>query len=129
VCKCTLENLEKTVAAAVPDRPKTRVERFEEKGSDVKLASYLLRDAYMNKVTTQLVITADSDLLTPMTFAVQQGVAVHSMIPNSRQRVDALESVVTSLRFLDLDLLSKSQLPELYQTSKGGVIRRPASWA
>lgn len=67
----------KAIDAARPDRPKTRVERFEEKGSDVNLASYLLRDAYLNKVTTQLVITGDSDLLTPMTFAVQQGVAVH----------------------------------------------------
>ena len=119
----------KSIAQAIPDKPKTKVQRFEEKGSDVNLASYLLRDAYTNSVENQLVVTGDSDLVTPIQFAVEHGLYVHSLIPNHKQRVDALEKAASELKFVDTELLNNSQLPEIYCTSKGGTIRKPQYWS
>ena len=120
---------ERAKTRALPDKPKTEVQRFEEKGSDVNLASFLLRDAYVGSVANQLVVTGDSDLLTPIKFAVDHGVQVHSLVPNPKQRVDALSLAASSLRFVEMDLLEQCQLPDLYSTRKGGAIRKPEGWS
>lgn len=114
---------------AFPDKPKTRVQRFEEKGSDVNLASYLLRDAYRKTVENQLVITGDSDLVTPIQFSVDSGITVHSLIPNPKQRVDALANAASNLRFVETELLNRCQLPGIYYLSKGGSVKKPPSWS
>ncbi len=48
-----------------PDVPKAQVYQFEEKGSDVNLASYLLRDSYSKRIDIAFIVTGDSDLKSP----------------------------------------------------------------
>ena len=47
---------------------KTGVQHFEEKGSDVNLATRLLVDAFTGATHTQVVVSSDSDLVAPMRY-------------------------------------------------------------
>jgi uncharacterized LabA/DUF88 family protein len=114
---------------ALPDVPKVQVTFMEEKGSDVGLASYLLRDAYQGKVQAALVVTGDSDLVTPIKFAVAHGMDVKTIVPNREINVDSLRSVSTYFEQLHVSKLASSQLPSNYVTPKGAIIKRPASWS
>src|SRR5215831_3668847 len=43
-----------------------KVEKAEEKGSDVNLATHLVRDAFLNEFDVAVVITNDTDLIEPI---------------------------------------------------------------
>jgi len=115
--------------ASAPDRPKAQVIDFEEKGSDVNLASHLLRDSYLATISAALVITGDSDLVLPILFAEEQGINVKVLVPNSKQNVYALRSVASRLEQLHRNELSHFQLPKTFVTSSGRQIVRPKEWA
>lgn len=56
-----------TRAAVVNPPPKTiEIYKTEEKGSDVNLGAHLLLDAFQDKFQAAIIITGDSDLLTPI---------------------------------------------------------------
>jgi uncharacterized LabA/DUF88 family protein len=113
---------------ALPDLPKARVFDMEEKGSDVNLASYLLRDSYLQNISGALVITGDSDLVTPVCFAVRQGIDVLVVVPNKRQSADSLRRASTSLEHLNSLVLIDHQLPKVFFTPRGRQIIRPKEW-
>jgi uncharacterized LabA/DUF88 family protein len=48
------------------------VDKTEEKGSDVNLASHLLRDAYTKRFEVAVLITNDSDLAEPVRIVAQE---------------------------------------------------------
>ena len=52
----------------------------EEKGSDVNLASYLLVDAFAQEYDVAIVVSNDSDLVTPITLVVPAAAALASSI-------------------------------------------------
>jgi len=72
----TLPNLEiilghfrtrKTLAKVVSPPPNTiRVYKTEEKGSDVNIAAHLLMDGFRNEYECAIVVSGDSDLVTPI---------------------------------------------------------------
>ena len=63
--------------------------KSEEKGSDVNLAAYLLRDAYRDACTCAVVISNDSDLLTPIRMAKADcGVIIGLIPPRPRGSVE-----------------------------------------
>ncbi len=111
-----------------PDVPKAQVYEFEEKGSDVNLASYLLRDSFTKSIDAAYVVTGDSDLVSPINFATQTGVATHVVVPGTGQNVDSLRAVANSLMPLDVRALPSHQFPEVFLTPSGRQIRRPNSW-
>jgi len=114
---------------AHPDVPKALVYEFEEKGSDVNLASFLLRDAFTRTVNEAYVITGDSDLVSPIKFAVQAGVPTHVIIPGTGRNVNDLKSVASSLRPLDVNVLPQHQFPNTIVTPKGRNITMPTAWS
>ena len=75
----TIPNLEiilgefrkRIVRMAVVNPPPNTIEVFktEEKGSDVNLAAHLLLDGFQNRYEAAIVITGDSDLITPIKMA------------------------------------------------------------
>lgn len=75
----TIPNLEiilgefrkRIVRMAVVNPPPKTIEVFktEEKGSDVNLAAHLLLDGFQNRYEAAIVITGDSDLITPIKMA------------------------------------------------------------
>jgi uncharacterized LabA/DUF88 family protein len=114
--------------SARPDSPKANVWDSKEKGSDVNLASYLMRDVFKLELRAALVITGDSDLITPIRFCVAEGADVHVVVPNKKQPASALRAAATSLRELHPSLLANHQLPRSFATLNGGNIIRPESW-
>ena len=110
------------------DLPKAQVTFYEEKGTDVNLASYLLRDAYKNKFSASLIVSGDADLVTPIRFAHEAGQHIKILIPNSGQRISALRSVCDEILVIDPEQLFLHQLPYFYKSPSGAVIQRPSSW-
>lgn len=115
--------------SAKPDVPMTKVVILGEKGSDVNLASHLLRDVYRGDIDRALVITGDSDLSIPILFTKSEGVTVHVVVPGDGQNSASLKSSASSLIRLDVELLRNNQFPDSYLTPSGGNIQKPRSWA
>lgn len=111
-----------------PDMPKANVYDMEEKGSDVNLASYLLRDCYGAGITSVLIITGDSDLVTPIRFATDIGVDTKVVVPNRRQPCEGLRGAAKGLIQLHPNLLETHQLPKTYFSPAGRQIVRPEEW-
>ncbi|MDH6238669.1 NYN domain-containing protein [Aurantimicrobium minutum] len=114
---------------ALPDVPKAHVWSFGEKGSDVNLASYLLRSILSNKLNSALVVTGDSDLTTPIHFCVEAGANVRVVIPNKQLGNAALRQAATTWFELHPSTLENFQLPRSFITPKGGNIVRPQEWS
>jgi hypothetical protein len=111
------------------------VEKTEEKGSDVNLASYLLLDAFDQDFDTALIISNDSDLVFAVAqvrerFALTVGVACpvfnRGRHPN-RELVGATNFNVNITRKRQR-LLRESQLPNPLYDADGREIRKPPSW-
>ena len=113
---------------ALPDLPMAKVLKMEEKGSDVNLASYLLRDAFMKNAKTALVITGDSDLATPIRFAGNTGMQITVLVPGSGQDVVELREAAFEVNRINLALLGEHQFPDIFFTASGRQIRRPREW-
>jgi uncharacterized LabA/DUF88 family protein len=116
-------------ARASPEIPKAYVFKMEEKGSDVNLGSFLLRDVYKNNLTSALIITGDSDLATPIRFAVEAGADVRVLVPGILVGVNELSSASTRVMKLESQLLAIHQLPQIVTSSSGRHIVRPESWS
>jgi hypothetical protein len=125
----TQRAIDRVWTLALPDSPKAFVWKMHEKGSDVNLASYLLRDAFRGEIAGALVITGDSDLVTPVKFAVAEGIFVQVVVPNRKQNCEALRAVASGLRQIHPVELADYLLPEIFITPKGGSIRRPQPWS
>jgi uncharacterized LabA/DUF88 family protein len=101
--------------------------KYDEKGSDVNLATYLLRDVAKGDCTTAIVVSNDSDLVEPIRVAQSEfGAAVYLINPQ-RRAVAELTRAATSARDLSLSTLAACQLPAQL-TDSVGTITRPADW-
>ena len=111
-----------------------RVLKREEKGSDVNLAAYLLVDAAADEYDTALVVSNDSDLLTPIRLAQERfgktiGVACpvfNDRHPNQQlvQQADFNVNITRKRR----RLLAASLFPDPVVDATGREISKPKSW-
>lgn len=111
-----------------PDAVKAHVYKMQEKGSDVNLASFLLKEAFLERTKNLLVITGDSDLVTPIKMAVEFGAFVRTAIPNGGQSSDALNRVSSSIVRLEESHLEGCALPKPFLTTSGRQISPPKEW-
>lgn len=111
-----------------PDRPRTvEVIKTEEKGSDVNLATYLLRDAFMGRCGTAVVVSNDSDLREAVRIAcTDAGIKVGIINPHpARHRSQLLRG--TFFKQLRPNVLAGCQLAPALRDNRG-TIRKPAAW-
>lgn len=120
--------LDRASLKAEPDAVKTHVYKMQEKGSDVNLASFLLKEVFLERTKNLLVITGDSDLVTPIKMAVEIGAYVRTAIPNGRQSSDALNRVSSSIVRLEESHLEGCALPKPFETVSGRQISPPKEW-
>lgn len=113
---------------SAPDLPKSLVWKYGEKGSDVNLASYLLRDVYTSGIEGALVISGDSDLATPIRISREQGVFMHTLHPRKGAGSAELKSASSRFEELHISWLAGAQLQRSYLTRSGGNIVRPDEW-
>ena len=104
-----------------------RVLKTEEKGSDVNIAAHLLLDAHLARFDQALVISNDSDLLTPIRF-VRRNFRKRVGILNPHERPSqVLLREADFLRRIRLGAVAAAQFPE-QMSDKNGTFKKPAKW-
>jgi uncharacterized LabA/DUF88 family protein len=101
--------------------------KSEEKGSDVALGAYLLRDSYVGDMDLAVVITNDTDLVTPLQIArdeVGMTIALVSPYKLAHRDLEANADVVKKLRRKPV---AGSLLPWTMRDEKG-EIHCPEAW-
>ena len=105
-----------------------KVIKTEEKGSDVNLATHLVRDAFLNTFDVAVLLTNDSDLVEPIKVVRKEtgkdvGLLVPVKYPNAS--LTAAASFVLHLR---PGHLAQAQFPQVLALPDGKVVQRPPSW-
>lgn len=109
-----------------PDAVISEVHTMEEKGSDVNLAVHLLNDAWKGSFDTAVVISNDTDLVTPIRMvSVEQGKPVFVVCPSGRRMASPLAQVATHKRHVRRGMLRAAQFPV---NIPGLSISKPATW-
>lgn len=109
-------------------RRMVRVIKFEEKGSDVNLASHLLMDAHRKDYEQAVIITNDSDLAMPIEIVTKEmGLRVGILNPheNHSKRLKPLASFLGRIRESDL---ASAQFDEMLEDAIG-TIHKPPKWS
>lgn len=106
----------------------SRILKFEEKGSDVNLATYLLLDAFRKDFECAVVVSNDSDLTGPIHVVRRElGLAVGVVNPHPKPAIQ-LQRVAKFLLQLTPVVLSRSQFPARITDAHGRQITKPNSW-
>jgi len=106
---------------------KVWVDKTEEKGSDVNLASHLLRDAYGKKFEVAVLITNDSDLAEPVRIVAEEiGLPVGIINPHQFHSRE-LRQYATFLKRIRQGDLASSQFPKTV-TDRKGTFAKPVGW-
>lgn len=102
---------------------------YEEKMTDVNIAMQLLADAFDDHFDTALVISADSDLTTPVRQVRARFPAKRIIVaqPPGRNSVQ-LAGAATAAFTISETKVRQNQLPAAVTTASGYVIQRPAHW-
>ena len=116
--------------------------RNEEKGSDVNLASHLVRDAFVDAFDAAVIVTNDTDLVEPMRvarFEANKHVILLSPIARrapkdkrtgKRPRPSkSLRDAASAILHIHNNHLKQAQLPDVVLDSNGHEIRRPIDWS
>ncbi len=99
----------------------------EEKGSDVNLASYLLLDGFENQYDLAVVISNDSDLVTPIRMTrIRLGKQVGVFDPSHRKSFE-LSNAASWYRRLRKGPLRASLFPDTIEDAQG-FITKPKGW-
>jgi len=102
---------------------------FEEKETDVNIASALIRDAVRDHYDTALLISADADLA-PAVATVKQLVPAKRItvgFPPGRHS-DVLRRTCDAAFFVGTDKVRAAQLPDKIVLPSGVVLERPPYW-
>ncbi len=104
------------------------VQKTEEKGSDVNLASLLLIDGFGRDFQSALVISNDSDLVEPIRFVRQRlNRPCHVIHPHATE-VRTLRRAATTYLQLDAEVLTECQFAPTLTDSAGRTITKPRTW-
>ena len=116
------------LAHPVPGGPDmVQVIKTEEKGSDVNLATALLRDAYEGYFDVAVIVSGDSDLLAPVEIVKNRlGKPVGILNPQKRP-CSVLKQAASFYEQLTPSVLAASQFPDPMQDSVG-TFSKPACW-
>lgn len=101
--------------------------KSEEKGSDVNLAAHLLRDAYRGHCECAVIVSNDSDLLTPIRMAKQDCGTVIGLVPPRLKGSIELKALADFKIDPRLHLLASSQLSDPVVTSDDRI-HKPTNW-
>lgn len=104
-----------------------RVWNIEEKGSDVNLASYLLRNGFLGEYDAAVVSSDDSDLVEPIRIVrrdIGKPVGIVQLRPKNAFAAEG-DFRIHPRRWH----FERSQLPLESPSSDGGIVRKPPEWS
>lgn len=102
---------------------------YEEKMTDVNIAVQLLADAFDGEFDTALIISADSDLASPVRFVLERFPHKRIIVaqPPGRNSVELAISATAAFT-ISQTKVRQNQLPERITNSAGVVLERPVTW-
>lgn len=106
---------------------KVWVLKSEEKGSDVNLAAHLLRDAYNKHCACAVIVSNDSDLLTPIHMAKADCGLIIGLVPPRAKGSIALKALADFKIDVRTHVLAQSQFPGDVTTATG-MVHKPVDW-
>jgi len=106
---------------------KVWVDKTEEKGSDVNLASHLLRDAYLKRFEVAVLITNDSDLAEPVRIVAQELKLPIGILNPHQFHSRELRQYATFIKRIRQGELASSQFPPTL-TDRKGTFSKPIGW-
>ena len=113
--------------AGVTPPQRVWVEKTEEKGSDVNLASHLVHDAFRKQFEVAVLITNDSDLAEPVRIVTKElNMPVGILNPHQHHSKE-LQRYATFVKRIRQAHLVASQFPSPLHDGKG-VFSKPADW-
>ncbi len=104
-----------------------RVIKTEEKGSDVNLASHMLRDGFRGSYEAAVLVTNDSDLIEPIRIVREELGLVVGILNPHKKASRVLHKHASFKKPIRAGVLSSSQFPVEIHDQKG-LIRKPAQW-
>ena len=115
-----------TIPQFIPPYPVVaKVWKTEEKGSDVNLASHLIRDACRGSFDVAAVLSNDTDLVEPIRIVTQDLDLPVGLLCPVPQPAAGLAQVASFIRHIRVQHLQVAQFPDMIP---GTDIARPASW-
>lgn len=106
---------------------KVWVDKTEEKGSDVNIATHLLHDAFLKKFEVAVLVTNDSDLVEPVRI-VRSGLNLPVGILNPQQHHSAvLKNEATFMKRIRQPDVAACQFPSVMNDAKG-QFHKPPTW-
>jgi uncharacterized LabA/DUF88 family protein len=111
--------------AAVTPPKRVWVEKTEEKGSDVNLASHLVRDAFCKQFEVAVLITNDSDLAEPVRIVAEELHMPIGILNPHQHHSRELQRYATFVKRIRQGHLVASQFPAMLRDAKG-MFSRPA---
>jgi uncharacterized LabA/DUF88 family protein len=107
--------------------PLVRVIKTEEKGSDVNLATHLLKDGYSGDFDCAVIVSNDSDLVEPVKVVrYDLGKVVGVLYPHMRASWE-LRQHATFIKQIRKGVLAASQFPPVLRDAQG-TFHKPATW-
>lgn len=101
---------------------------WEGKGSDVNLATVLLRDAFLGEFEQAVVVSNDSDLAGAVRVVrVDAGLPVQVVSPHATA-TKAMRRAASAWRVLDQAMLANHPLPPTIPLPDGTVLLKPRDW-
>lgn len=102
---------------------------YEEKKTDVNIASHILMDAFHQKHDRIYVVSGDSDLVPAVEMVKELNACPTIIIANPpRRKSDELCNVADGWFSISEKKFQLSQLPEMVRSKKGAKLTRPAEW-
>jgi len=103
------------------------VDKTEEKGSDVNLATHLVRDAFRKRFDLAVLVTNDSDLAEPVRIVTKDlGLPVGILNPH-QYHSQVLKRLATFVKRIRQSDLHASQFSATLTDAKG-AFHKPSSW-
>ena len=104
-----------------------KVIKTEEKGSDVNLASHLLRDAHLKSFECAVIMSGDSDLKTPVVIVKQDLKLPVGVVNPQRKPCQALKDTATFYKHIRTSALQLCQFSPVLTDAKGSF-SKPSPW-
>ena len=102
--------------------------RSEEKGSDVNLATQLVRDGFRGRYDVAVVVSNDTDLEGALRIVTQEICKPLVLLSPVPRPAPTLRKAVSSVKIIRASHVKQSQFPDVIPTESGGMIRKPESW-
>lgn len=121
----------KLIDPLIPGLDRVTIKTWEEKVSDVSIATHLVADGFRGDFEQAVVISNDSDLVEPILLVTRElRLPVHVLSPHKPPTPPSyhLRQVASSYSLVDRTLLGACQLPPVLPDIDGRIVRKPTTW-